>query len=137
MDVPYFYCNYPNRCRTSCSIRKLPDPVEVGLQQYSDRTFHIRAGRDPLETYDIISTSKAIQTTTQDVRYYAPRFPNLSKSLCSCTNENHLRMETGSTKYCYASASLLALLKYPFYPLFILDNGMNLISKSLTVLTPA
>ena len=33
--------------------------------------------------------------------------------------------------------TLLALLKYPFYPLFILDNGMNLISKSLTVLTPA
>ena len=32
---------------------------------------------------------------------------------------------------------LLALLKYPFYPLFILDNGMNLISKSLSVLTPA
>ena len=35
------------------------------------------------------------------------------------------------------SGPLLALLKYPFYPLFILDNGMNLISKSLTVLTPA
>ena len=33
--------------------------------------------------------------------------------------------------------ALLARLKYPFYPLFILDNGMNLISKSLTVLTPA
>ena len=33
--------------------------------------------------------------------------------------------------------ALLELLKYPFYPLFILDNGMNLISKSLTVLTPA
>ena len=33
--------------------------------------------------------------------------------------------------------TVLALLKYPFYPLFILDNGMNLISKSLTVLTPA
>ena len=32
---------------------------------------------------------------------------------------------------------MLALLKYPLYPLFILDNGMNLISKSLTVLTPA
>ena len=32
---------------------------------------------------------------------------------------------------------LLALLKYTFYPLFILDNGMDLISKSLTVLTPA
>ena len=33
--------------------------------------------------------------------------------------------------------AVLALLKYPFYPLFILDNGMNSISKSLTVLTPA
>ena len=32
---------------------------------------------------------------------------------------------------------LLALLKYLFYPLFILDNGMNLISKSQTILTPA
>ena len=32
---------------------------------------------------------------------------------------------------------VLALLKYPFYPLFILDNGMNLISKLLTILTPA
>ena len=36
-----------------------------------------------------------------------------------------------------SSRLLLALLKYTFYPLFILDNGMNLISKSLTVLTPA
>ena len=26
---------------------------------------------------------------------------------------------------------MLALLKYPFYPLFNFDNGMNLISKSL------
>ena len=32
---------------------------------------------------------------------------------------------------------LLALLKYPFYPLFNFDNGMNLISKSLTILTLA
>ena len=29
----------------------------------------------------------------------------------------------------------MALLKYPFYPLFNFDNGMNLISKSLTILT--
>ena len=36
-----------------------------------------------------------------------------------------------------ARGLLLALLKYPFYPLFIFDNGMNLISKSLTVLTQA
>ena len=36
-----------------------------------------------------------------------------------------------------AAGAMLALLKYQFYPLFILDNGMNLISNSLTVLTPA
>jgi hypothetical protein len=36
-----------------------------------------------------------------------------------------------------SARSVLALLKYLFYPLFILDNGMNSISKSLTVLTPA
>ena len=33
------------------------------------------------------------------------------------------------------NSPLLALLKYPFYPLFNFDNGMNLISKSLTILT--
>ena len=32
---------------------------------------------------------------------------------------------------------MLALLKYPFYPLFNFDNGMNLISKSLTIQTSA
>ena len=32
---------------------------------------------------------------------------------------------------------MLALLKYPFYPLFNFDNDMNLISKSLTILTLA
>ena len=35
------FCNYPNRRRTSCSTRKLPDRVVVGLQLYSARTFHI------------------------------------------------------------------------------------------------
>ena len=67
--------------------RKLPDCVVVGLHLYSARTFHvnlspeyIRADRDPLETS---STPKAIQTTTQDVGYYATRGPNLPKSLCS------------------------------------------------------
>ena len=35
----------------------------------------------------------------------------------------------------FKHGGMLMLLKYPFYPLFILDNGMNLISKSLTVLT--
>src|SRR6185369_15378755 len=35
------FCNYPNRRRTSCSTRKLPDRVVVGLQLYSARTFHV------------------------------------------------------------------------------------------------
>ena len=37
----------------------------------------------------------------------------------------------------FKHGGMLALLKYPFYPLFIFDNGMNLISKSLTILTSA
>ena len=41
IDVPYLSCNYPNRCRTSCSTRELPDRVVVGFQLYSARTFHV------------------------------------------------------------------------------------------------
>ena len=37
----------------------------------------------------------------------------------------------------FKHGGMLVLLKYLFYPLFIIDNGMNSISKSLTVLTPA
>jgi hypothetical protein len=43
-------------------------------------------GRDPLKIDH--STPKRIQTTIQDVGYYAPRGPNLSKVLCSL----HLRV---------------------------------------------
>ena len=35
------------------------------------------------------------------------------------------------------AGGMLALLKYPFYPMFNFDNGMNLISESLTILTLA
>src|SRR6185369_1903417 len=87
MDVPYLFCNYPNRRSTSCSTRKLPDRVVEGLQLYSARTFHVtlspriyKGGQGPPRN---TSTPKAIQTTTQDVGYYATRGPNLSKSLCS------------------------------------------------------
>ena len=67
--------------------RKLPDCVVVGLQLYSSRTFHVtlfpriyKGGQGhPRNT----STPKAIQTTTQDVGYYATHGPNLSKSLYS------------------------------------------------------
>ena len=37
----------------------------------------------------------------------------------------------------FKHGGMLALLKYPFYPLFNFDNVMNLISKSLTILTSA
>ena len=67
--------------------RKLLDCVVVGLQLYLARTFHVtlspriyKGGQGPLQN---TSTPKAIQTTTQDVGYYATRGPNLSKSLCS------------------------------------------------------
>jgi hypothetical protein len=72
---------------TCCSTRKLQDRVVVGLQLYSARTFHVtlspriyKGGQGPPRN---TSTSMAIQTTTQDVGYYATRRPNLSKSLCS------------------------------------------------------
>ena len=67
--------------------RKLPDRVVVGLHLYSARTFHVtlslriyKGGQGPPKKS---STPKAIQTTTQDVGYYATRGPNLSKSSCS------------------------------------------------------
>ena len=67
--------------------RKLPDRAIVGLQPYSARTFHVnlspriyKGGQIPPQKS---STPKAIQTTTQDVGYYATCGPNLSKSLCS------------------------------------------------------
>ena len=67
---------------------KLPDRVVVGLQLYSARTFHVtlspriyKGGQGHPQKRT--STPKAIQTTTQDVGYYATRGPNLSKSLRS------------------------------------------------------
>ena len=67
--------------------RKLPGCVVVGLQLYSARTFHVtlspRTYKGRLGPPQKTSTPKAIQTTTQDVGYYATRGPNLSKSLYS------------------------------------------------------
>ena len=86
MDVPYLFCNYPNSRRTSCSSRKLLGRVVEGLQLYS-ATFHVslssRIYKGGLGPPRNTSTPKAIQTTKQDVGYYATRGPNLSKSLCS------------------------------------------------------
>ena len=47
-------------------------------------------------------------------------------------NTNHEALRLADS-----TALVLTLLKYPFYPLFNFDNGMNLISKSLTILTSA
>ena len=67
--------------------RKLPDRIVVGLQLYSTRTFYVtvssriyKGGQGPPQNTSIPT---AIQTTTQDVGYYATRDLNLSKSLCS------------------------------------------------------
>ena len=71
-NVPYLFCNYPNRRKTSCSTRKLSDPVVVGHQQYLTRTFHVtlspglyKGGQGPPRNIDNnTSTYKAIQATT-------------------------------------------------------------------------
>ena len=51
--------------------------------------------------------------------------------------EERVRRErnTSNPTYNLCCKGVLALFKYPFYPLFILDNGMDLISKSLTKCT--
>ena len=83
--------------------RKLPDRAVVGLQLYSARTFLVnlspriyKGGQIPPQKS---STPKAIQTTTQDVGYYATRGPNLSKSLCSLHIEfqSHRSLPTNLT----------------------------------------
>ena len=48
-----------------------------------------------------------------------------------------LLVETRRPALVVLRVRLLALLKYPFYPMFNFDNGMNLISESLTILTLA
>jgi hypothetical protein len=60
-----------------------------------------KGDRDPLKTRSLDhSTPKAIQTTIQDVGYYAPRGPNLSKFCVPCTFEflisvsPHLKLTT-------------------------------------------
>jgi hypothetical protein len=67
--------------------RKLPDCVVVGLQLYMARTFHVtlspRIYKGGQGLPQKRSLPKAMQTTTQDVGYYATRGPNLSKSSCS------------------------------------------------------
>ena len=68
-----------------------------------------------------------------------PGFAGANSSIVNTSNSIQYHFLGGACTQPEATelGQLLALLKYPFYPLFILDNGMNLISKSLTVLTPA
>ena len=109
MDVPYLFCNYPNRHSTSCRTRKLPDRVVEGLQLYSARTFHVtlspwiyKGGQGPPRK---TSTPKAIQTTTQDVGYYATHGPNLSKLLC-CLHHRVLDLDDFPQTSIYLRVSL-------------------------------
>ena len=62
---------------------------------------YIRAGRD----LSNISTSKAIQTTQQDIWYYATRDPNLSKSLC-CLHHRVLDLADCPRSSIYIKVSL-------------------------------
>ena len=71
---------------------KQPDLVGVGFQQYPTRIFpcttvppRVYKGgqRHPPNKKQPQTTPKAIQATTQDIGYYTPRSPDLSKSMCS------------------------------------------------------
>ena len=73
--------------------------------------------------------SRAIHSPTSMEKHYVQWFILRSvQDITVCEKIRFCLLESGR---------MLALLKYPFYPLFILDNGMNSESKSLTVLTPA
>ena len=78
----------------------------------------------------MVYSSKAVLPS--DIAFGAPRIQNYDQNEAGAT-----RCTDIDSAEEHRLTALLALLKYPFYPLFILDNGMNLISKSLTVLTPA
>ena len=58
--------------------------------------------------------------------------PQHSWSYDTCRTRRDAQLAEGGTsrQAGVSRQAVLALLKYPFYPLFILDNGMNLISKS-------
>ena len=82
MDVPYLSCKTTRIGVELAAVqRKLPDRAVVGLYLYSARTFYVtlspRIYKSGKGLSRNTSTPKAIQTTIQDVGYYATRGPNL------------------------------------------------------------
>src|SRR6185437_13241278 len=89
MHVPYLFCNYPNRHRTSCSTKETTRLCcsRTPLQLYSARTFHVTL---PPRIYK--GGQGPPPNNHQHLRQYIPhrtygitqtRGPNLSISLCS------------------------------------------------------
>ena len=74
-----------------------------------------------------------------NAKYLREQYVLLCMTKCreDIEGQRWFRMDFLEDEQGLSMGGMLALLKYPFYPLFILDNGMNLISKSLTVLTLA
>ena len=77
MDMPYLFCIYPNRSKTSRHTREPAELLGLGSLQNSTRTFHVtlspkiyKGGHGPLQRDRTIP--EGIQTTTQDAEYYAP-----------------------------------------------------------------
>ena len=111
---------YPFVCQFHAFFGRLEGVETVGRKTFIDKNF------------------KGVQQAHYSIlQHLAIMTPLLNKHLSIIRAESNGRSDNWIMREhkCGLTAWLLALLKYPFYPLFILDNGMNLISKSLTVLT--
>jgi hypothetical protein len=107
--IPYICCNILDTSRTSWYKRKLLGTARLGfLNSYrtrihitlSPRVYKGGQGLPPKH-----NQSKAIQTTIQDVGYYATRTLNLSKPCVACTFE-FLIMVTPCLQTYYLRVSL-------------------------------
>ena len=120
-----------NRALT-CSVEDLPipEPIEEIMATSTFESFDSDLEGDIEEMPEEVSDAEEDSGETSELlATEKPSRPQIE-----------LKPLPSGLRYAFQNSdaeSLLALLQYPLYPLFILDNGMNLISKSLTVLTPA
>ena len=97
--------------------------------------FISRSAEKSLPFFKVLKGSENFQWGLEEDK----AFEDLKQSLENLAVTTSLSPDAELLLYIATSSSVvsvLALLKYPFYSLFILDNGINLISKSLTVESP-
>ena len=82
-----------------------------------------------------VRVNKGVFSSTVGILCLSTKFDDMNECDAPESNNTVARVEMTRNSPRTTPCALLALLKYPFYPLFNFDNGMNLISKSLTILT--